>query len=151
MAPQRNAHVYSVTRVADLLRAAFGPDCWVRVQAPLGLSGLSEPEPDVAVVSGPPVNSPDHPTAALLVVEVSDTSLRYDRGEKASLYARAGIADYWIVNLEENQLEMHREPVPDDRARFGWRYQTVSILQKGQLASPLAKAEATVGVGEMLP
>src|SRR5262249_25072776 len=80
-------------------------------QGSLDLSPWSVPDPDVAVVQGSPRNaSPDNPTTALLLVEVSETTLAYDRSTKASLYARAGIADYWIVNLVDRQVGVLRNP-----------------------------------------
>jgi Uma2 family endonuclease len=151
MAPQKNNHVFCVTRVADALRMAFGPARWVRVQAPLDLHPDSQPEPDVAVVEGAPRPGSDHPRTALLVVEVRDTTLRYDRGEKASVYARHGIADYWVVNLEEGHLEIHRQPVPDDQQRFGARYASVNVVKKGQTVSPLAAAQASIQIADLLP
>ena len=90
MPPQKNFHVIGIGLVEQRPRAAFGPRYWVRIQAPLHLGPRSAPEPDVAVVPG---GSRDytrtgHPTTALLIVEVSETTLAYDRGRKASLYAR---------------------------------------------------------------
>lgn len=66
---------------------------------PLVVGDDSEPEPDLAIVPGTPRDYPDHPTSALLVVEVSDTTLALDRGQKRRLYAAAGITDYWVLNL----------------------------------------------------
>src|SRR6266498_1801107 len=111
--PQGSAHFTAVQLAEDALRAAFGPGWEVRAQGPLALDAESEPEPDVAVVPGTPRDYRDgHPTHAALVVEVAEWSLRGDRGDKGSLYARAGIADYWIVNLVDGVLEVLREPVP---------------------------------------
>jgi Uma2 family endonuclease len=109
--PQDGAHALGVELVAEALREAFGAVARVRVQLPIALDEESEPEPDVSVVGGPLADAdPTLPSRALLIVEVSDSSLALDRTEKASLYARAGIADYWILNLVERVLEVHREP-----------------------------------------
>src|SRR3972149_2531438 len=90
----------------------------------IALDAESEPEPDVAVVPGTARDyRAGHPTHAVLVVEVAESSLRRDREDKGSLYARAGIADYWIVNLVDRVLEVVREPGPEPAAPFGWRYQ----------------------------
>ena len=114
--PQGGAHALGIELVAEALREAFGVAARVRVQLPIALDDESEPEPDVSVVSGPlAAADPVLPSGALLIVEVSDSSLALDRTEKASLYARAGIADYWILNLAERVLEVHRDPTPDRR------------------------------------
>jgi Uma2 family endonuclease len=92
----------------------------VRIQLPLALSEYDEPFPDLAVVSGSPRDYlAQHPTSALLVVEVSEASLKTDREVKGSLYASAGIPEYWILNLRERVLEVYREPTADARAVYG--------------------------------
>src|SRR5262249_23613090 len=88
MPAQNDYHAISISLTEDALRAAFGPDHWVRVQMSLDLSPLSVVDPDLAVIEGTPRDhvTPDNPTTALLIVEVSETTLRYDRRRKASLY-----------------------------------------------------------------
>src|SRR5262245_32831562 len=93
MSARKAPHTAAVLQTVDALRAAFGPGYCVRNQEPLKLAKRSEPEPDVAIVPGIPKDYTDHPSSALLVVEVSDTTLSYGR-RKGGLYARAGIADY---------------------------------------------------------
>src|SRR5262245_27044206 len=102
--PQRNQHSVALLLVEEALRAAFGNGFWIRTQLPLHLASESEPEPDVAVVPGRAREYHEHPTTALLVVEVSDATLGFDSKRKASLYASAHIADYWIVNLADERL-----------------------------------------------
>ena len=111
------------------------------------------PEPDAAVVPGGPRDyaTTGHPTTALLIVEVSDTTLSYDRGCKASLYARAKIADYWIVNLVHGRLEVRRNPVPDVSERYGWRYQDVLLLAPPDRIAPLAAPKKHIAVADLLP
>jgi hypothetical protein len=107
---QSNRYAVSMTLTAEALRGAFGPGYWVRVLGSLDLSRWSVPDPELAVVEGAPrshVNDLGNPTSALLIVEVSETTLRFDRGRKGSLYARSGIADYWILNLVDRQLEVY--------------------------------------------
>lgn len=148
---QKNFHAAAVDLTVDALKAAFGAGYWVRSQASLDLSPLSVPDPDVAVVPGSPRNPPaSNPTTALLVVEASDTTLSFDRGRKASLYARAGIADYWIVNLVDRQLEVYRNPVADNSQPFGSRYADEVILQPTDHATPLAAPQARVPVADLL-
>jgi Uma2 family endonuclease len=112
----------------------------------------SEPEPDVAVVSGTIREySGEHPARPVLAVEVSDSSLRLDRKRKGSLYARAGLADYWIVNLVERVLEIYREPVADPSAMYGWRYASGTVLGPDASGSPLAAPTASIVVHALLP
>ncbi len=107
--PQGRPHATGIRLVARALRAVFGPDWNIEAQLPVALDEESEPEPDIAVVTGGPRDYIEsHPSRPELVVEVALASLALDRGEKASLYARAGVADYWIVNLVDNVLEVYR-------------------------------------------
>lgn len=110
-APQKSRHATAVTLVAEVLRTLFGPGATVRVQLPFCLDDNSEPEPDVAVVPGNPRDYRDaHPSRARLICEVSDTTLAYDRGRKLAAYARAGIPEYWILDLTAETLEVCRKP-----------------------------------------
>lgn len=107
-------HAAAISLTHEVLRSVFSEGHWVRNQAPLTFSSSSEPEPDIAVVAGEiRDHSGGHPTTALLVVEISDATLAFDRRKKASLYAQAGIADYWVVNLVNRQLEVYRRPRSD--------------------------------------
>jgi len=85
------------------------------------------------------------------VVEVSDSSLSLDRERKGSLYARAGLADYWVVNLVERVLEIYREPVADPSAMYGWRYASRTVLGPDASARPLAAPTASIVVHALLP
>src|SRR5579884_1185208 len=110
MSPRRSAHATAVSLAEEVLRTFAGPGRYVRVQLPLNLRGDSQPEPDLALVKGVARDYKDaHPAMADLVVEVADTSLATDQSVKASLYASAGIAEYWIINLQDNLLEVHRQ------------------------------------------
>src|SRR5262245_42643802 len=97
--PQGSRHYTAVGLVEDALRAAFRSWWLVRSQGPIALDDDSEPEPDVAVMFGARRDySREHPSRPALVVEVAESSLAFDREHKGSLYARAGVADYWILN-----------------------------------------------------
>src|SRR5205807_2759297 len=112
----------------------------------------TEPEPDVSVVSGSSADYVQaHPTTAVLIVEVSDSTLRYDRGRKASLYARAGIADYWIVNLVDRRIEVYRDPVPDPTQHYGYRYSSQSVIVPPGTVTPLALPQAAIPAADLLP
>jgi Uma2 family endonuclease len=148
--PQGGAHALGIELVAEALREAFGGAARVRVQLPIALDEESEPEPDVSVVGGPLADADAAlPSRALLIVEVSDSSLTLDRTEKATLYARAGIADYWILNLAERVLEVHREPTPESTAPYGWRYLLVHHLVAGDVVSPLAAPRSQIPVARL--
>ncbi|MEG3860001.1 Uma2 family endonuclease [Microcoleus sp. herbarium12] len=102
----------------------------VRGQEPIILSDDSEPEPDVVIARNRSDNYvSSHPLAAdiLLVIEVSDSTLKYDRRTKLSLYAESGIADYWIFDLVDIQLEMHSEPYQKQRGGFDYRLKRVVL------------------------
>jgi Uma2 family endonuclease len=150
--PKGSRHSTGVCLTADALRAAFGPGWVVRVQDPVALDDESEPEPDVVVVPGHPRQYLDaHPARPVLVVEVAESSLAFDRRHKGGLYARAGISDYWIVNVVDDVVELHRGPVPDLAAEFGWRYWNVEIFRAGASISPLWRPDVTVAVADLLP
>jgi Uma2 family endonuclease len=151
MPAQKNGHVIAVEKTQEALKKAFGRKFWVRAQATLDLGPYSVPDPDVAVVPGPRRADVDYPTEAVLVVEVSDTTLWYDRNRKATVYATAGIAEYWIVNLVDGQLEVHRNPVDDRARRNRRRYQTVTVIRPGSAVSPLAAPRSKVAVVNLLP
>jgi Uma2 family endonuclease len=150
--PQGSRHFAAIQAVAEALRVAFGPGWDVRGQGPLALDDESEPEPDVAVVPGGFRDYVTrHPSQAGLVVEVSESSLALDREQKGSLYARAGLADYWILNLIDRVLEVCRDPAPDPDAPFGWRYRSRQVLGREASVAPLAWPGAGVRVIDLLP
>ena len=150
--PQGSRHYTSVGLVEDALRAAFGTGWVIRSQGPVALDDESEPEPDVAVVPGTRRDySGEHPARPVLVVEVSDSSLSLDRERKGSLYARAGLDDYWIVNLVDRMLEIYREPVADRSVIYGWRYASRIVLGRDVSATPLAAPTASIVVRALLP
>jgi Uma2 family endonuclease len=150
--PQYSPHATSIRLVQTRLATTFGPGWDVRPQMPVALDDESEPEPDVCVVPGNPRDYRDaHPERPVLIVEVAQSRLRFDRERKGSLYARAGIADYWIVNIPDRCLEIYREPVPDTAAVFGWRYGRTVVLGPDQRATPLAAPNAQITVADLLP
>ena len=150
--PQGARHMAAIHLSAEALRRAFGAGWYVRVQGPIALDSESEPEPDLAVVAGGPRDhATEHPAAPVLVVEVAEWSLATDRREKAGLYARAGIADYWIVNLPDGALEVYRDPVPAAGAPHGWAYRATRRLSVGEAVFPLAAPFSAVAVAELLP
>lgn len=150
--PQGSYHVTGIGVADDVLRAVLPPGWHIRVQAPVALDDESEPEPDLAIVSGSPRTYREaHPARPALVVEVADSSLAFDRREKGSLYARAAIADYWIVNLVDRVVEVYRDPSPDAAAPYGWRYDSRDVVRPPDSISLLAIPSARVMVSALLP
>jgi Uma2 family endonuclease len=121
MAPMKSRHAAMVARLNTLLLAAVGTRAQVRCQLPLRLDAHSEPEPDLlVVVPRADFYAAAHPTAAdvLLLVEVSDSSSRYDREIKLPLYARHGVGDVWIVDLDSGLLRRYHRPVAAEYAEI---------------------------------
>jgi len=152
MSPQGSPHLTAIHRTLKALFKAFGFEAYVRVQGPLVLGPFSEPEPDLALVPGSELDySEAHPSTALLVVEVSETTIEYDRNRKGSLYARAGIAEYWVLNLVDHALEVYRDPVPSATAPYGWEYSSVQRFSAEQSVCPLHAPNGRVSVADLLP
>ncbi|MGB7712733.1 MAG: Uma2 family endonuclease [Microcoleus sp.] len=110
----------------------------VRGQEPIILTDDSEPEPDVVIArnrSDNYLSSHPEPADILLVIEVSDSTLKYDQRTKLSLYAEAGISNYWIFNLVDSQLEMHSEPYQKRQGDFNYRSQNI-VLQNETVVIP---------------
>ena len=150
--PQSSPHFTAIGLVEDALRAALGTGWLVRSQGPIALDDESEPEPDIAVVPGTRRDyGPDHPTRPVLVIEVAASSFYLDRKHKGSLYARAGLIDYWILDLAHRRLEIYRDPVEDAAAPFGWRYASVEQLAPDATVAPRAAPAARMRVSDLLP
>ena len=148
--PQTPWHFSAAEAAADALQIAFRTGFAIRRRGPLTLGNETEPEPDRAVV-GSHLDYEDHhpvPSEVCPRVEVSASTLAKDRGRKASDYARAGIPDYWIVNLINRQLEIHRDPgaLPN-----GHGYKLRRVLLKGEAAVPLLAPGSLVSVTDLLP
>ncbi|MCS6919892.1 MAG: Uma2 family endonuclease [Fimbriimonadales bacterium] len=131
MTPIGPEHGFSADVVSRrILQIEKEGEYYTRFQNPLRL-GNSEPIPDIAVVPGKPSDyKQQHPTTALLVIEIADTTLRHDRGRKLRLYARHNIPEYWILNLKERVLEVYREPARG-------RYQNKQVLGLDDAIRPL--------------
>ena len=150
--PQGDPHTLAIELANEALRTAFGPEWRVRVQLPIALDDESEPEPDVSVAPGPlREDSEAKPSRLVLVVEIAQSSLTLDREYKASLYARARVPEYWIVNLVDRVLEVYREPGADPAAPYGWCYTALLRLGPADWVSPLAAPGARIPVADLLP
>lgn len=152
MTPQKSRHAAAIQMTLRALRQAFGDAFDIRSQMPLALDATSEPEPDIAVVAGSPRDFVDaHPSRAVLVVEVSDSSLTFDRTTKAAVYARAGVPDYWLLNLVDSVVEVRRDPQPSSASPLGWHFASVQTLRAGEIIAPLARPGAAVAIADLLP
>jgi Uma2 family endonuclease len=145
VSPQGAPHAYTIQTLNTLVQRALGDrsDVVVRPQLPLALGAHSEPEPDVAIV--PAGNyAVAHPTTALLVIEVADESAAKDRRLKAPIYARAGIPEYWIIDLQRRVVDVFREP------RDG-AYQDVRSHGESDVLEPRSLSGLKVPVAAVLP
>jgi Uma2 family endonuclease len=147
MSAKGTAHTSATRRTATLLRELLENQAAVYTQDPIALDDNSEPEPDIAVVIIDPFDYATHhptPSEVYLIIEVADSSLAYDRQVKAKIYARSGIADYWVLNVSDRQLHVFREPAED-------AYQSEVILDETATISPLQFPAFNIAIGEMLP
>lgn len=150
--PQGSLHGVAIELADSALRAALGPGWRVRVQLPVALDDESEPEPDLTVVAGDPRDGrQQHPSRPALVIEVAQSTLLFDRETKGHLYARAGLPEYWIVNLVDGVLEVHRDPRVASGSGGGWRYAIRLVLDRAGVAAPLAAPTARIRVADLLP
>jgi hypothetical protein len=124
----------------------------VRPRLSLDLGRRYQPIPDLAVVEGEARDyATRYPTSAVLLVEVADSSLRHDRVVKAHRYALTDIADYWIVNLVDRQLEVYRNPGPDPDRPGRFCYANLTIVSADGQIAPLAKPDLQTNVADLLP
>ncbi len=144
MSPLGSRHVAAVNRIARLLR--FGDRAIIRVQNPIRIDPRSEPQPDLALLKPNPSDYAEAlptPQDVLLLVEVMDTFQAYDREVKLPLYARAGIPEVWLLDLEALRLEVYRKPTPEGFAE-------AQVLGPEEAAAPLSFLEARLPVALLL-
>ncbi len=150
--PMNPPHAVAVRLATKALERIFGDGYDVRAQLPLDLGLISEPHPDLAVVTGSPRDYlADHPKTALLVIEVSDTTFQTDTHYKADLYAAGGIADYWVIDLVNDRVIVFRDPRPEANSAFGRTYALPTIYTRDDKLTPLAAPHASVFVNDLLP
>lgn len=153
MSPQKGPHFTAITRGRRILAQVFAEGYEVRTQGPVRLPNESEPEPDILVAVGSLEDyAQEHPSVqeTVLLIEVSDSTLRFDLGRKAVMYAEAGVADFWILSLNERCLYVHREPaVLPERPFAGYR--SIVRYEENEVVLPLAMPEASITVSDLLP
>jgi Uma2 family endonuclease len=145
MTPQSPAHAHCIRWLTSFLVRALGEEYAVGVQLPLTLGRRNEPEPDLAVVKATAASRDRHPETAVLVIEIARDSLRLDRKVKGALYARFGVPEYWIVNLEDRVIEVFSDP-DATRAAYG---RTRTVASGENLASE-ALPQVSFPVAELL-
>jgi Uma2 family endonuclease len=149
MAPIGRSHATGTVLLHELLREAFGNEYTVRPQLPISITSSgseSEPQPDIVVARGSGRDyALRHPSAGevVLIVEISDSSLTYDQTIKAALYAASGIAEYWILNIVDQRLEVYREPSDAAYAKY-------SALHSGDAVKPLAAPGKSISISDFL-
>src|SRR6185369_3329090 len=143
MSPPGPGHNDVTIKLNMLFAQAIGKRALVQVQGPFAASDDSEPQADLALLPSQDY-SRAHPERAYLLIEVAESSLRRDRLIKAALYARAGVAEYWIVNLADGVIEVHRGP------RNG-HYGSVTTHGPGETIRPEAFADIEVSIADILP
>jgi Uma2 family endonuclease len=154
MSPIGWPHRIATGLVCEALARALAGAFYVDVQQPLPVLGAaagSEPQPDVAVYAGARRDYSDHPTVAALIVEVADTTFSYDTTTKAELYATAGVADYWVLDVTNRQLHVFRDPQALSVHLGATAYQTHDVLAPTDHVSPLAAPLVSVLVSDFLP
>jgi Uma2 family endonuclease len=143
MSPIGPPHSSTIDKLTALCVARLSGRALVRVQNPFAALEVSEPEPDLAIV---PLGNyeREHPSSADLIIEVAESSLDYDRGPKLRVYAECGVPEYWIVNLVDRVVEVHRKP-------GGGRYWQVQRLDEPSLVACERHPELELRVAEILP
>ena len=146
MAPIGDRHRNSVNWSSDLMREAIGRRAMVQVQAPIRLDDFTMPEPDIAVIRRRSINdiAPVLPSDVYLLVEVADSSLEFDLGEKLARYAAAGIPEVWVANLRARELVVNTEPQ-------GAAYTNVRVIPLGGRVSPQAFTDVVLEIADFIP
>lgn len=146
MAAKGTAHSAAMTRIERALQPRLRNRALLRFQDPVQLDDYSEPEPDVAIVRVEPFDYEDHhptPSEIYWLIEVADITLKRDRELKAPAYARSGIPEYWILDVNQRQLYIFRSPTATG-------YASEMVLQESDMISPLAFTDCQIPVGELL-
>ncbi len=146
MSPQGSSHAAAITRTNRLFGKSLIANVLVRLQLPIILNNVSEPEPDIALVKADPLDYDDgHPTAedVYLIVEIAHSTLKSDIKVKAKEYARSGIEDYWVLDLNRRQLYVYRKPTEEG-------YQQEMILQENDSVKLIKFPHCLIPVAEML-
>lgn len=149
MPPMGAVHAAALRLLTHWAQRAF-PQCYLSVQMPFEAPGDYTPEPDLALLTPEIGRAVARPKMALLIVEVSDSSLELDR-RMGSVYASAQVPEYWLLNTVDRKLEIYRQPAPDPTASTGWRYQDLQLRNDDETVAPSFDPAARVAISEFLP
>ncbi len=147
MAAKGTRHTLSTRKLFKRLLALIGDRADVQSQDPITLPNNSEPEPDIVIArlrSDDYINSHPSPADIILIIEVADSSIKFDREIKAALYAAAGIGEYWIINLIDDRLEIYRQPEGDI-------YTNTKIITPPRSISLLQFPDISLNIGDFFP
>jgi len=146
MSPIGYRHAQAVTRLTNFFARRSQGRFDVSPQNPFNLDEHSQPQPDICLLDPRAAHLKAHPAPDLifLVIEVADSSVRYDRGDKRPAYARQGVREFWLLNLEDNVLEVYRNPDGDQFAEE-------RILRPDEVVAPLAFPDLEARVSDFLP
>jgi Uma2 family endonuclease len=147
MAAKGTRHTVSTTRLIEELPRLIQRRAIVRCQDPITLPNNSEPEPDIVIArlrSDDYINSHPSPADIILVIEVADSTIKFDRDTKAPLYAATGISEYWIVNLIDDRLEIYRQPE-------GAIYTSVQIVTPPRSINLPEFSEIALNISDLFP
>lgn len=146
MVPQEPSHASTTSSFGNDFVLLFAGKAWVRQQLPITIAPNSEPEPDVAVVRIDPNRYRDRhpiPEDVYLLIEVSDSTLNYDRQRKAKVYAQANIPEYWVIDVNQRQVFVFREPQGDT-------YQIEEVLQIDAAIAPIKFPDVVIRLSHLL-
>ena len=151
MSPQSTPHFRGILNGSRIFHRSYSTEFSVRVQVPLELTFKHEPEPDFSIVHETEENAEKNPPieSIVLVMEVSDTTLTYDRTTKLEIYARAGVAEYWILNVKGRRLEVHREPALT--ANGEGIYRSSRIVSSGEKVALPGLDNIDIAIDDLLP
>jgi Uma2 family endonuclease len=147
MTAKGTPHVITLQLLATNIQDRLGKSALIRTQDPIRLDNFSEPEPDLAIVKGTILDYAEHhpvPEDIYLVIEVADSTLKQDCEVKAKLYARSNIPEYWVVDINNRQVRIFRDPTPTG-------YGSQLILTETHSVSPLAFPEIVLSIDSILP
>jgi Uma2 family endonuclease len=155
VSPHSPPHTAGILRCSYVLQGIAAPrERLVLTQVPLNAGEYNEPEPDVMVVRGHIEDYDDRhprPDEVELLIEVSVSTLNYDRRRKSAIYAAVSVPEYWLLDVAGRMLEVRRDPVADTRSATGWRYRTLKNYDETQTVTPLLFPGTAVRVADLLP
>ncbi|CAN5608796.1 Uma2 family endonuclease [soil metagenome] len=149
MPPPGPEHDYTLDSLNAYIRSLIPTGYYLREQRALAIGKFNDPVPDFAVVPGSYHDyAKQHPTQAIFVAEICNTSHRVDLKFKPEIYARAGVPEYWVLDLVKRRLIVHRDPVTEGKKH---RYAAVHTFEAAQSVAPLLAPQAAVKVESLLP